>query len=284
MSRIGFIGAGVVGTALAIRLRDKGYAVAAVADADPASAERLSELVDGCRVCAGNQAVVDAADLVFVTTPDDAIGPTAGGLAWRAGQSVVHCSGAASTDALEPAVRAGARVGGFHPLQSFADFPQAMENLSGSVFAIEAEGELAETLREMAKSLGGKWIALEPADKPVYHAAAVFACNYLVAVVKLATDLLQATGIPRREALEALLPMVRGTVNNLADAGLPEALTGPVARGDAGTLRKHLLALAQRAPELLPAYRELGRSCIPIAVEKGEINRTQAEEMSRLLS
>ncbi|MFC1962634.1 Rossmann-like and DUF2520 domain-containing protein [Chloroflexota bacterium] len=281
--KLGFIGAGTVGTALAVGLSRKGYPIAAVSSRSPASAERLSTATGGCRVFSDSQAVADKADLIFITTPDDVIPCVATQVQWHSGQSAVHCSGADSTDTLEPARRSGAQTGAFHPLQTFATLDQAIQNLPGSTFALEAQGPLLATLKEMVTALNGQWIELKPGDKVLYHAAAVMACNYLVTLVKLATDLWQAFGIPQREATQALLPLLRGTLNNLETVGLPHCLTGPVARGDLGTIRKHLLAFEQTAPGLLSTYKELGAQAIPIALAKGRIDEARAEELSALL-
>ena len=136
--RIGFIGAGTVGTALAVRLSGKGYPVVAVSSRTRASAQRLADAVPGCRVYNSAQGVVDNAQVIFITTPDDAIAGVASGLEWHRGQSVLHCSGADSSRTLEPAEGFGACVGGFHPLQTFASVEHAIENIPGSTFAIEA--------------------------------------------------------------------------------------------------------------------------------------------------
>ncbi|GAH75655.1 unnamed protein product, partial [marine sediment metagenome] len=115
------------------------------------------------------------------------------------------------------------------------------------------------------------------------HAAAVIACNYLVTLVKLATDLWQTFKIPPHQATQALLPLMRGTIHNIDTVGIPQCLTGPIARGDTGTIKKHLDALQEIAPDLLPTYRELGRQTIPIALAKGRINRHQAQELESIL-
>lgn len=279
----GFIGAGTVGTALAVRLRGRGYGVTAVASRTRASAERLAGMVDGCRACDSPQAVADAADLVFITTPDAAIPQVAARVKWRPGQGVVHCSGADSLDILAPAAECGALRGGFHPLQTFATVAYAIENIPGSTFALEADGDLLATLKEMAAALGGHWIELRPGDKVAYHAAAVMACNYLITLVKLSTDLWKTFGVSTPEATQALLPLLRGSLNNLDNVGLPHSLTGPIARGDSGTVRKHLAALSERAPGLLPAYEELGRQTVPIALAKGKIDKEKASELNAIL-
>lgn len=284
MHSVGFIGAGTVGTALAVRLREKGYPVIAVASRTPASAERLAGMVEGCQVHHSGQAVADVAEMVFITTPDDAIAEVAAQVQWHTGQSVIHCSGAESVDILVPATQAGAQAGAFHPLQTLASIAHAIENIPGSCFALEAQEPLLSALKDMVNALQGWSIELKPGDKILYHTAAVVACNYFVTLVKLATDLWQTFGVPTSEATKALLPLLRGTVSNLDNVGLPNCLTGPIARGDLGTIRKHLDALEAKAQGLLPAYRELGRQTVPIALAKGKIDGDRAEELLELFN
>jgi len=280
---IGFIGAGTVGTALAVRLGGLGYPVIAVASRTKASAQRLAQAVSGCRVYEDGQGVANASQLVFVTTPDDVIAPLVAGIRWHGGQSVVHCNGASSTDILEPARGFGAHVGAFHPLQTFASVGHAVDNMPGSTFAIEAEEPLLTILKDMASALGGNWVTLGAGDKVLYHAAAVIACNYLYTLVKMATDLWQTFGVPTPKATQALLPLLRGTLNNVENVGLPHCLTGPIARGDLGTIGSHLAALEREAPHLVSVYRELGLQTIPIALSKGRIDNNKAEELEALL-
>jgi predicted short-subunit dehydrogenase-like oxidoreductase (DUF2520 family) len=258
--------------------------VIAVASRSRSSADKLAASVPGCQSYDKKQAVADVAELVFITTPDDAIARVASELKWHEGQSVVHCSGAHSLDILEPATRASAHAGAFHPLQTFANVAHAIKNIPGSTFALEADGELLQTLKNMAQDLDGTWVKLGAGDKVLYHAAAVFACNYLVTLMKMATDLWQTFGVSTPEATRALLPLLRGTLNNLENIGLPNCLTGPIARGDLGTINRHLEALEQSAPELFHTYRDLGLQTIPIALGKGKIDSKRAEEMRQLLT
>ena len=284
MESVGIVGAGTVGTALAIRLSQKGYRVSAVASRTTESARRLARRVQTALVCSDAQGVANVSDLVFVTTPDGVIPTVVSSVKWRKGQSVLHCSGADSLDVLEPARKTGAQVGVFHPLQTFASVDQAIANLTGSTFALEADEPLLGRLRQMATDLGGHWVALKAGDKVLYHAAAVMACNYVVTLVKLAGDLWATFGIPQAEATRALLPLLKGTLNNIENVGLPNCLTGPIARGDTGTIRKHLAALEQKAPHLLSTYRELGLQTIPISLAKGRVDPARADEMMRLLT
>ncbi len=283
MPKLGFIGAGTVGTALAIRLSERGYRVVAVASRSQTSAEKLAQAITGCHAVDNNQAVADAADLVFITTPDDAIATVVSTVNWHPNQSIVHCSGADSVDTLEPARKQGASVGAIHPLQTFASVEQAINNIACSTFALEAQEPLLSTLKEIATTLDGTWIELTAGDKVLYHAAAVIACNYLVTLVKLATDLWQTFDVPPERATQALLPLLRGTIANIERVGIPKCLTGPIARGDTGTIEKHIDAMQKAAPALLPTYLDLGRQTIPIALAKGRIDQHQAEELQKLL-
>jgi len=283
MLTIGFIGAGTTGTALSVRLTRKGYRVIAVSSRSLASAEKLAKRLRRCQAYKTTQEVVDAAQFVFITTPDDFIIQVAAKVHWHNGQNVVHCSGAHSVDILESAKKQGAKTGCFHPLQTFANAEQAIDNIPGSTFALEAEEPLLTTLKEMANDLAGDWIILKGGDKVLYHAAAVIACNYLVTLVKLATDLWETFEISESKAIKALMPLLRGTLSNIENIGLPQCLTGPIARGDLGTLRKHLEALEKESPSLLSTYKELGLQTIPIALAKGKIDSQRARQVQALL-
>ncbi len=281
--RIGFIGAGTVGTALAVTLSERGYPVVAICSRSLRSAELLASRLTGCQAFPTPQATADASDLVFITTPDSAIGAVASQVDWRPGCMVAHCSGADSLDVLQPARSRGAVVGAFHPLQSFASPAQALENLPGSFFALEGDEPVLAILKDMVLALGGNHAVLKPGDKVLYHAAAVFVSNYTVALMGIATGLWRAFGVSPDRAIGALMPLLQGTVNNIGRVGMPNCLTGPIARGDTGTVQKHLSALGGAAPELLAVYRELGLRTIPIALDKGKINPEIAEEMRALL-
>ena len=135
----------------------------------------------------------------------------------------------------------------------------------------------------MATCLDGVWVVLNAGDKVLYHTAAVFACNYIVTLVKLAADLWQIFGISTAQATKALIPLLRGTVGNIEDIGLPNCLTGPISRGDLGTIRKHLESLGKNSPSLLDSYKELGLQTIPIALAKGKIDSEKAKELETLL-
>lgn len=279
--KIGIIGAGKAGTALARGLSRAGYTVTAVASRSPASAYKLADRLPSAVAFDNPQAVCGAADLIFITTPDAAIAETAGGLRVRPGFMVCHVSAATSVAVLDPLQAQGAITGVFHPLQAIGSLAEA-EILPGITFAIEAEEPLKGLLRQMASRLGGRNVELSGADRVLYHVSAVIASNYLVALVSLAAGLWQNFAT-REQATRALLPLVRGTLDNIENIGIPDCLTGPIARGDAGTIKKHLEALVESAPQALDAYRELGLNTIPVAAAKGGINAEKAAELRELL-
>jgi predicted short-subunit dehydrogenase-like oxidoreductase (DUF2520 family) len=281
--RIGFIGAGVVGTALARGLSSAGYAVVAVASRRFESAERLAAAVPGCVAYPQAQAVAENADLVFITTRDDAIEEVARSVRWVSGQIVAHTSGADTVAKLTACKEAGALVGSFHPLQTLADPDQAVANLPGTTFALEGDERVLERLRKMAEDLGGRCIAIRSEDKTLYHAAAVMVSNYTVTLMNMAVEMWRAFDIEPQVAQQALLPLLRGTVRNIEVVGLPRCLTGPVARGDVATIQGHLDTLAKRAPELLPAYRELALQAIPVGIAKGTLDPSAAERLRQAL-
>ena len=283
MQKIGFIGVGPVGTAFGVRLSQQSYEIIAVYDVSLAAAQRFAKTVTGCQVCERAQDVADMAKFVFITTPDDVISKVAAQVNWHTDQSVIHCSGACSTDVLIPARERGATVGSFHPCQTFASIDQAVENLPGSTFAIEAEEPLLSVLKEMATALRGSWLVLKAEDKALYHASAAIACNYFYTIVKLATDLWQNFDKSTAEATQAFLPILRGSVNNIANVGLPGCLTGPIARGDLDTIHRHLDALEKKAPSIVGLYKALGMETIPIALAKGTIDENVAERLRALL-
>jgi len=261
-----------------------GYPIAVIASRTKDHALRLARLVPGARAADQPQEAVDAAEVVFLTVPDDAIAAVAGSLAWRPRKSAVHASGALGLDVLAGPAGQGTSTAVFHPLQTFASLAREEQTLAGSTISILASDEpLRERLREMAQALGARPHDLPADATPLYHASAVLASNALVALVDAAAGLWERFGGSRKEALQSLLPLVQGTVDNLKTIGLPGALTGPVARGDVGTVERHLAALAEAAPEVACAYEELARLMIPIALAKGGLDEAQAGRLREVL-
>lgn len=293
LRRIAFIGAGRIATTLAQAFSAQGEAVVAVAGRDPAgatgatgttgatsatSAMRLCAHLPGARALAP-QAAVDAADLVFLTVPDDRIAEVAASLRWRAGQAVVHCSGATEVAALDAAAAAGALTGGFHPLQSFADPQGALALLADCAVAIEGPPVLSRRLHALAQALRMRPLALPPGARARYHGAASYAASFLLSMLDEAVAIWRSFGIAEEDALAALLPLSRGVLENAKAKGLPGALAGPISRGDAGVLHKHLDALAALGPQHEAFYRELSRRQLDLARRSGRLDAEALERM-----
>ncbi|HHY40933.1 MAG TPA: DUF2520 domain-containing protein [Syntrophaceticus sp.] len=281
---IGFVGAGKVGSALAILLQRAGYRIAGVASRTAESANRLAARLN-CPVLS-KEDVAKRSEALFITTSDDAIASVAQEIAEKKGfhpeQIVLHMSGAHTAQLLEPAAEKGAITISVHPIQSFASVEQAIELIPGTYFSIEGDVRGYSFAQEMVEKLGGKHFKLDSNSKVLYHAAACVASNYLVGLLKTALDLLAAAGVPEEVRLPAFLPLVEGTLKNIKKLGIPQALTGPISRGDRGTLEKHLDAMKE-LPELLSVYRTLGLVTVEAALQKGTINEKQAASIRSLL-
>ena len=283
MLKLGFIGAGKVGTALAVRLSNKGYPVAAVYDIKPEAAENFAQVVSGCKVVSQKQDVADAAELAFITTTDDFINQTAAEVKWRAGQMVVHCSGANTTALLEPAKKQGALVGVFHPGQAFTDKEQAIENIAGATFDIEAEEPLFSTFKELAAALDGYWVEVKATERPVYHVAEELAALFVYVNYKVAVKMMEAINLTPEQAKQVLLPLLKATTRNIETFGTAQVLPGPVDRGDAETVKRHIAGLQRIFPSGLPLYLELASQNVTLALEWGSIDQKKAEEIRAVL-
>jgi predicted short-subunit dehydrogenase-like oxidoreductase (DUF2520 family) len=279
---LGFIGAGRVGTGLATAFARAGWSVVAVASRRRAAARSLAQRIRGARVCTP-QEVADSADLVLLTVPDDAIAQVAASLSWRKGAACVHCSGAAELDTLAKAVTDGALAGGFHPLRMFGERRESADSLSGCAIALAGPEALARTLARLARSVGARPLRLPEGGRALYHAAANFSGAFVIALIEETVALWGRLGVSRKDALAALLPLLRGTVDNVEKLGAAGGLGSAVARGDVGTIRRHLDALATKAPESLELYRMLSLRTIPLALAKGTLKPEAAKEIRVLL-
>ena len=268
---------------MAVALSRQGYAVCAAASRSLSSAEELARLVDGARAHDDPQAAIDASDVVFITTPDDAIGAACAAYSWTQRHTVVHCSGVSSLDVLGPAAEQGARVGSIHPMQAFASVENGIASIPGATFGIEGDDEVRAYLRQMALDVGGHPIFLEPEDKALYHLSGVMMGGLLSGIAAAASQLWEHLGHDRARGVQALMPMMRQVSQNLASAGVPAGLAGPYARGDVGTVRKHLEVLSERSPETLPLYCHMGLAGLPFALEKGTLTPERHEQIRALL-
>jgi predicted short-subunit dehydrogenase-like oxidoreductase (DUF2520 family) len=281
--RIAFIGAGRLATALSQALARQGLDVVAIASRSSASAQALAARLPGCRVLAA-QAAVEAADLVFITVPDDAIATTAAAMRWRAGQSVVHCSGATEVSSLAAAAAAGAQTGGLHPMQTFADPQAALDSLPGCTASIEAGEPLYGVLAGLAERIGCVPLRLPAGARALYHGAGGFGSQFVNALLAEGVAVWQSFGADPAQAERSLLSLLKGTVASIERSGIAGSMAGPVSRGDIGTIRRHLEAFRQGDAGTLAIYRLLCERTVRLAAQAGKLSPAQVREFETLLS
>jgi len=287
MRTVSIIGAGKVGTAIGRLLAARGYDIRGVVATSMESASDSATRIGAGEPGTDAVAASKAAEWVFITTPDSKVGgvcdEVASGGGFKHGPLVAHFSGALGSGELKSAKEQGARVLSVHPLQSFASVDQAVKNLPGSYFSVEGDAEAAEEGSELVSALGGRKIVIPTEHKALYHAGAAVASNFLVAVIDFAAAIYGKLGMTRTEAVEAVMPLITGTVSNIGRVGVPDALTGPISRGDVDTVRSHVEALRTEMPEGLGLYRELGRYTVDVGLRKGSLKKEAAQEILGLL-
>ena len=283
------MGAGVVGTALAARLVRAGLPVIGLHG-------RQVELSDAARAISGVVAstgdipdIIAESDVVVISVRDERVPEVAQRLAnehrLRPDQILLHTSGAnPARTILSPAVPYVRAVGTLHPLVSFADPRVAAEGMNDVAFGIEGDEPARAFAKRIVRALGARAVFLEAENLALYHAGAVMASNYVVAMADAAQTLLVRAGVPPDQALPVLIPLLNSVVQNLARLGLPGALTGPVERGDVSSVERHLKTLEARAPEMLPLYRLVGRDVLRLAREKGAMDSVQAARIEALFT
>jgi predicted short-subunit dehydrogenase-like oxidoreductase (DUF2520 family) len=217
------------------------------------------------------------ADVHLIGTPDAAIPAACAELA-RTGvlqprHIVFHCSGALPSKALHAAASHGAAVASLHPIKSFADPAYAARNFAGTWCGVEGDPDALAVLTSAFEAIGGQTVGIDPESKSIYHAAAVFASNYLVTLMDAALEAYQRAGIPHATALKIVEPLVRGTIDNVFAVGTTAALSGPIARGDAATVVRQYRALATWSPRTGQLYKQLGKATAVIARRRQGLKR-----------
>lgn len=283
-SKVGIIGAGRLGSSLAVALLDVGYQLTAVSSRRDDHRNWLQAKLPGVVVADDAQTVADASEIVFVTTSDSAISSAISSIQWRQTQAVIHCSGAAALDELEHAASSGAVIGGFHPLQTFPT-PDSSQLLNEITFGIEASDPgLNRWLVDLATNFNSKTVQITSDQRAAYHTAAVMACGLLAGLTGLAAEVWASTGaISRAEAIEALTPLVKTTANSVGENGLPGALTGPYVRGDVKTVEAHLEATSGVSPEMGAAYSALALAALHVAKEQGGLAKEAEQSIKEML-
>ena len=238
---------------------------------------------DAAEYRVGPQAVASGTTILILAVPDARLAEVAYDLS-RAGEGppgcvVLHLAGALTTEALAPLHSVGYPVGSMHPLQAIADPWHSGDRLLGAAFALAGEPAAIKAGRRLVNALNGLPLVIPPNARPVYHASAVVASNYLIALLAFAVRLMMDAGVSESDSIEALLPLMKGTLDNLEHLGVAHALTGPIARGDADTVRLHLTRLSASDRQL---YSRLGLELLRVARAAG-LDMEKANELEQLL-
>lgn len=281
---VGVVGAGRVGPALAASLRLAGHRPVAASGVSDASVRRAAALLPEVPIVPPAE-VLARAELVLLTVPDDALPELIAGLtetgAVRPGQLLVHTSGRYGVSVLEPALRAGALPLALHPVMTFTGTSVDVQRLAGCSFGVTAPEELRLAAQALVIEMGGEpeWIAEE--SRPLYHAALAIGANHLTTLVAQSLELLRASGV---EAPDRMLgPLLGAALDNALRSG-DAALTGPVARGDAGTVAAHVAELRRHAPHAVAGYLAMARTTADRALAHGLLKPELAEDLLGVLS
>jgi predicted short-subunit dehydrogenase-like oxidoreductase (DUF2520 family) len=286
---VGVIGAGRVGAVLASALRAAGHAVVGASAVSRASLDRVDALLPGVPVLAMPE-VVERAELVMITVPDDVLPDLVAGLAttgaWQPGQLVVHTSGRFGWRVLQPAVGSGAIPLALHPAMTFTGTSLDLVRLTDCCFGVTAPGPVLPIAQALVVEMGAEPVVVAEEMRGLYHSALAHGSNHLVTLVAQSLDLLREAGIesPGR----VLGPLLSAALDNALRSG-DAALTGPVARGDAGTVASHVRAigLADRAAggsaNVLETYRAMARATADRALASGRLRHDAAEALLEAL-
>jgi predicted short-subunit dehydrogenase-like oxidoreductase (DUF2520 family) len=279
---VSIIGAGRLGTALAVALAGKGYAIRSIVARRVQNARRaaglLGPLLDSDVQVLGTKQLrsLRAADVFLITTPDDQIAKVAAELSPFALPKgiALHTSGALSAEALAPLREKGWHTGSIHPLVSVSDTAEGDTALPRAFWSVEGDKTALQVAKTIVRDLGGKSFSIRSEDKPLYHAAAVMASGNVVALFDVALEMLGECGLTRKTARSILLPLVASTVHNLETNDPAQALTGTFARGDVETVKRHLAALNRNElADALELYRLLGKRSLKLTKKHPQITQ-----------
>jgi len=286
--QISIIGAGRLGTALGIALQRAGYDITLVVTTHSRTAQRAARMIGGgvlgisasqLKLRSRHAEVLAMSSLILISTPDNAIKRTAtlignlidGTKRRPKAQTILHTSGALSSAELRAAKRPAVAIGSMHPLVAIGKRASAVDTFENSFFCVEGDPKAVRVAMALVRNLHGRFFAIRPAYKPLYHTAAVMAAGNVVALFEIAVGMLQACGISARKSRQILLPLIKSSIANLDEMDSADALTGPLVRGDTETVRKHLAAMkAQKLTLALQVYRALGKQTLEMLTSAGK--------------
>jgi predicted short-subunit dehydrogenase-like oxidoreductase (DUF2520 family) len=280
------IGAGRLGTAMAIALSSLGYPIQSLVSRHRARLKQAARLLDDKVPLLALEELQQVGQLVLITTPDDQLSSVTNQLCTlgvNKRRVALHTSGALSSKILSPLANRGWRVGSIHPLVSVSEPKAGAKALISAFWCLEGDRHAVQQARSIVKDLRGHSFSIESSAKPLYHAAAVMSSGNIVALFDTALDMLERSGLKRDAAHEVLIPLLQSTMANLSTSSPAKALTGTFSRGDVATVQRHLKALnVKELRDARELYRLLGRKSLVLAEENG-LDKITARKIRKLL-
>ena len=291
------IGAGRVGTTVSYTLAEKelpNIKLRAISSRSIESLNRAKKILGskaaGVIFTRESSKAVSLANCILICTPDDVINSVCSDIFKDKSKDfknyyAIHFSGSKSLEVLNSARAAGAEIASIHPLKSFASIEEAIKSLPGTIFGITYSSTESKKMAEfLVKSLGGEIIEVENNKKPLYHAAACVASNYLVTLINYAVLIHKKMGIKPEDSLKGLMGLVESTVSNIKKMGTEKSLTGPIARGDVGTIKEHVKSFNEFfSKEDSALYRMMGIETSKIAHQNKWIKESTVDELKEIL-
>lgn len=279
--KVGIIGAGSVGSAIGVLLQAKGNSIVGVSSRSEASALSLARRL-GVKVFPPEK-IAYHADILLLTVNDSSIAEVVDDLtkkkAFKLGQVVIHFSGSLPAEIMASVRNFGAHIVSIHPLQSCAGVEVAIKNLPQSVFSIEGDQQAFRVAERLVRDLEGCFFYIDGKDKMLYHAAAVMISNFTVTMADITKRILQGLSVPPELAMRGMLTLLKGTVANIEAFGTPQALTGPIARGDTNVVSQHIAKLHDSMPELVTVYKEMAFQTLEVAIAKENLSVIQQQAL-----
>jgi predicted short-subunit dehydrogenase-like oxidoreductase (DUF2520 family) len=283
--KIGFIGAGKVGTSLGIFFKNNRLSLSGYFSRSKSSSQNAANLTKS-RFFSDIPELIKASNLVLITTGDDQISSVVNQITQLSclteKHTLIHTSGALSTDLFDPIKTTGCGLCSLHPIMSFSDITTAAQNLSSTVFTLEGNEKGLADVKKILEITANPYFIINKEHKVLYHAAACILSNYLVTLMDAGFELLKATGIAEDQITKAFMPLITATLGNIENSGTVNALTGPLVRGDENTIAKHVEAINTQTPEFLTLYQTMGLATIDMIKDK-RIDAEKYNQSKKLL-
>ncbi|NOZ63273.1 MAG: DUF2520 domain-containing protein [Calditrichaeota bacterium] len=288
INRISIVGSGRVGFALAKALAEGGFSILGLFDRDPERLEwaKRQDIAEKYSVKLDD---LTSGDAIFICVSDDRIRVVARQLAQmfaekKLVQFAFHCSGSLSADVLQPLSKYGVKIGSMHPVGTFSGAEDDNKKLRGIFWAVEGDELALSAAKSLIRRLQGEFIVLPKSAKPLHHLACTFASNYVNFLLSIVVELYRELGVDEESAQKLIMPLVKTTIENIGKRGLQESLTGPAARGDLGTIEKHLKILSEQFPEFEIIYKKLGGRIFEYPSVMNRLEKNVIQRMKELFN